>query len=379
MSPARTILHLDGERGFRGGERQLLYLASALRARGFENVIACRYGRGLDLEARRLGFETLPVPWFCEWDPITAVGVIRRARRARRPILHAHTAHAASIAAMGAAAGLSAVVHRRVDFELEGALSRRFKYAPAARVVAVSEAIARVLRGCGLPAAAVKVVHDAIPVGARECGWAGLPPERFAPPSSAEKAALRTALAAELGLDPALTWIGNAAALVPHKDHDTLIAAALLLLARRPRCAVLIAGQGPEQARLLRQIERTGLEGKVVLAGHREEPADFLKSLDLFALSSWGEGMGSVLLEAAACGLPIAATAAGGIPEIIEDGRTGLLAPSRDPEALAAALERLLDEPALAARLASAGREGLGRFSLSRMAARIEEVYDAVA
>jgi glycosyltransferase involved in cell wall biosynthesis len=176
-----------------------------------------------------------------------------------------------------------------------------------------------------------------------------------------------------------MTWVGNLAALVPHKDHDTLLAAAVIVLMKRPRTRFLIAGRGPEEERLVRSVSRMGLYGKVLFLGHRPDPLPLLKALDVYVQSSWGEGMGSVLIEAAACGLPIAATTAGGMPEVVEDGATGLLVKPRDGEALANAVLTLADDRALAKKLADEGLRRLPRFGLARMAADMEKVYDSLA
>jgi glycosyltransferase involved in cell wall biosynthesis len=374
------IFHLDGERGLRGGERQLLYLAAALRARGHRNTVVCRRGSDLEAEARRQGFLTVSLPYLWEWDPFSAWKLSRLARSARRPVLHAHTAHAAALAAFASPlSGLPWVAHRRVDFELSGRLSRRLKYDRAGRVVAISQAIAGMLERCGIPPSRIAVVPDGLPVGDKERSWTGGSEERFFPASSEEKSRLRREFSQRFGVRESDFWVGNLAALVPHKDHDTLIAAALLVLQKLPQTTFLIAGQGPEQQRLVKQIKLMGLAGKVFILGQVEDPAPFLRSLDLFVLSSWGEGMGSVLLEAAACGVPIAATTAGGIPEIVADGSSGLLAPPRDPEALAGAIARLLGDPALAQRLAAQAREDLPDFGLERMAGQMEDIYAALA
>lgn len=372
----RSVFHVDGERGFRGGERQLLYLACALRARGHRNVVACRSGSPLAKAAAALNLETLPLPFYSEWDPLSAWRLRRTAKRSSRPILHAHTAHAAGLCALASCCStLPWLAHRRVDFPLTAGLSRRLKYQPAGRVVAVSRAIGKILSDSGLPPERIATVPDAIPVTPEECAWAAIAPGRLAPPPPEEKRGLRRELSREFEISENAPWIGNLAALVPHKDHDTLIAAALIVTMKRPETVFLIAGQGPEEGRLLGQIKRMGLLGKVLLLGQREDPVPLLKSLDFFALSSWGEGMGSVLLEAAACGVPIAATSAGGIPEVLEDGQTGLLCPPRDPEALARNLLRLIAEPELALRLAQTARRRLADFSLGRMAERMEEIY----
>lgn len=376
MARRSTLYHVDGERGFRGGERQLLYLAAALRARGRRNVVYCRVGSELEAEARHQGFEVRTLPFFCELDLYSAARLAADARR-ESAVVHAHTGHAAAVGALASLAGVPFVAHRRVDFPV-GSVARVFKYGVAAKTVAVSAAIAKILVESGLPEAKIAVVPDGIPVGAEEAAWCQADAARYKPPSTERRTEYRRVLSRELGLDPAMTWVGNLAALVPHKDHDTLLAAAVLVLFKCPDARFIIAGRGPEEERLAAAVERLGLGGKVLLVGHREDAAALLKGLDVYVQSSWGEGMGSVLIEAAACGVPRAATTAGGIPEVVADGETGLLVPPRDPEALAGAIVRLIDDRALAARLAGCALSRLGRYGLKRMAADMERIYDAL-
>lgn len=376
MPRRSTLYHVDGERGFRGGERQLLYLAAALRAHGRRNVVYCRAGAELEAEARHQGFEVRGLPFFCELDLYSAARLAADARR-EGALIHSHTGHAAAIGALASLAGIPFVAHRRVDFPV-GAAARVFKYGCAARTVAVSQAIAKILAASGLPPEKIAVVTDGIPVGAEENAWCQADADRYKPPTPEKRKEHRRVLSAELGLDPAMTWIGNLAALVPHKDHDTLLAAAVLVLFKRPNARFIVAGRGPEEERLAAVIERLGLGGRVLLIGHREDAVPLLKSLDVYVQSSWGEGMGSVLIEAAACGVPRAATTAGGIPEVVADGETGLLVAPRNPEALADAIVRLIDDHALAKRLVECGLSRLGRFGLKRMALDMEKVYDAV-
>ncbi len=351
----------------RGGERQLLYLAAALRARGRRGVVCARAGGELETEARRQGFEVLPL----------ALSAVLKAR-AEGAILHAHTGHAAGTAALAAWTGAPVVAHRRVDFPVSG-LSARLKYGAAGRIVCVSKAIADIMRAAGAPGPKLAVIPDGLPVTAEESAWAAIDGSRFAPPSAEERAAHRKALAAEFNFPQDSLLIGNLAALVPHKDHDSLLAAAVIVLLQRPKVKFLIAGRGPEEASLFESIKRMGLLGKVILLGHRDDPVPLLKALDVYVQSSWGEGMGSVLIEAAACGVPIAATSAGGIPEVVDDGETGLLVAPRHPEGMAANLLRLIDDKALRARLAAEGRARVSRFGLTRMANDMEKIYDALS
>lgn len=372
-----TLLHLDGERGLRGGQRQLLHLAGALRARGHRNVVVARRGAELAGAARALGLECVELPLMGELDLLSAARLAALARR-EGAVVHAHAAHACATAAFASLAGVPVVMHRRVDFPVSSA-SAAFKYRFAGKVVAVSRAIADILAGAGVPADRLAVVPDAIPVDEEEAAWTGLSAPPFRPPSSEERREAREAVRREFGFAPELPLIGNLAALVPHKDHDTLLAAALIVLLKRPDARFLVAGAGPQEERLRDAALRMGLARKLVFAGQRDDAPSLMRAFDVYCQSSWGEGMGSVLIEAMAAGLPLAATRAGGIPEVVEDGANGLLVPPRDPEALAGALLRLLEDEPLRRRLAAGGRERLPRFGLKAAARSMEELYDAVS
>ena len=376
MKP-QAIFHLDGEPGLRGGERQLLYLAAALHARGQRSVVYARSGGELAAEAARLGLEVRCLPFLGEWDLVSAASLALAARR-EGAIIHAHTAHAAGVGALAALGGVPLVAHRRVDFAVS-AMSARLKYGRARRIVSVSKAIAEILAEAGVPREKITVIPDGLPVNKAEGGWVRAEERRFAPATEDERRRYRGALAEEFRFPQDAPLIGNLAALVPHKDHDTLLAAAVIVLLKRPQARFLIAGRGPEQARLFESIRRMGLLGKVLLLGHIPDPVPLLKAVDIYAQSSWGEGMGSVLIEAAACGTPIAATRAGGIPEIVEDGMTGLLVAPRHPEALAEALIRLIDDRELAGALAAQGLKRIQRFGLKRMAEDMEKIYDQLS
>jgi glycosyltransferase involved in cell wall biosynthesis len=372
-----TVLHVDGETGLRGGERQLLGLVGALSARGHRNVVCARTDSPLAAEARRRGLETRVFPLRGELDFLSAVRLAALARR-ENAIVHAHTGHACGTAALVALTGVPTVMHRRVDFPVSS-FSARYKYGMAGSVVSVSRAIADILARAGVPKSKLAVVTDSVPVTDAEAKWAGCDALPFSPPSPEDRARGRAALAAEFGFSPSALLVGNLAALVPHKDHDTLIAAAVLVCLQRPDVRFLIAGSGPEERRLRESVARMGLGEKVLLLGQRDDAAALLRCLDVYCQSSWGEGMGSVLLEAAACGAPVAATSAGGIPEVVEHESTGLLSPPRDPEALAAALMRLLGDPALRRRLSQEALRRLPRFGLAAAAEKMEKIYEAVS
>jgi glycosyltransferase involved in cell wall biosynthesis len=155
-----------------------------------------------------------------------------------------------------------------------------------------------------------------------------------------------------------------------------LVEALAHLAPQQDQLYLAIAGEGEQREALARQIERLGLQGRVRLLGHCEQAAPFLAALDVLALPSFHEGFPNAVLEAMAAGLPVVASAVGGVPEQVLDGQTGLLVPPGDDAALARALARLFSDPPWAARLGCAGRDRVARqFTLQAMASRTEALY----
>jgi glycosyltransferase involved in cell wall biosynthesis len=140
----------------------------------------------------------------------------------------------------------------------------------------------------------------------------------------------------------------------------------------------VLVGEGPLRPAVEARLAALGLGGLVGLAGFRDDVATILPELDLLLFTSASEGFGSTLLDAAACRVPVVATRAGGIPEVVVEGETGLLAPVGDAAALAEAAARVLREPALRARLVEGGARRVPLFGAARMAERTLEIYREV-
>jgi glycosyltransferase involved in cell wall biosynthesis len=153
------------------------------------------------------------------------------------------------------------------------------------------------------------------------------------------------------GDGPLIISVGRLAA---PKDPLTLVRA-LAALETRPEA--LLVGDGPDRSAVEQEIAARGLAGAVSVAGERRDVARLLADADVFVLSTRSEGAPMSILEAMAAGLPVVASAVGGVPELVDDGETGLLVPPGDPTVLAAALDRLLADPDLRTRLGAAGRE----------------------
>jgi glycosyltransferase involved in cell wall biosynthesis len=230
---------------------------------------------------------------------------------------------------------------------LRGAFSRA-KYAACDRVIVVSRAIGSVMERGGIARDRLALVYEGVP-------------DRT--PAAGGREALRA-----LGVPDAAPVIGNVAALTEHKDHATLLEAMAQLRARHPEVWLVIAGDGELRGALEAQARELGLADRTVFAGFRHDLDRLLPAFSVFCLSSQLEGLGTSLLDAMALGLPVVATAAGGIPEAVDDGVTGRLAPPRDPRALAQALGEALDDEARRKRWGEAGRlRFLERFTSERM------------
>jgi glycosyltransferase involved in cell wall biosynthesis len=230
-------------------------------------------------------------------------------------------------------------------------------------VVAISEEVRRRLLAAGVRAERVRVIHSGVE-----------PPAAL--PGSAGRAAARQ----RFGIGDALA-IGVVAALERRKGHDVLFRA-LARLAEggglRFRC--LVCGDGSERASLERLARELGIARSVGFLGEQRQVADVLAALDVFVLPSRHEGLGVAILEAMAMGLPVVASAVGGIPEAVASGRTGILVPAEDPDALAAAIFALGRDPEHARRMGSAGRERvIAEFSIEAMTSRYERLYEEVS
>jgi len=355
------VLHLDSAATWRGGQNQVLLTAKGMAARSHHSVVACRAGAPLEDRARADGLDVRAVPFRGDLWPPAIVALARTLRRDRPRALLLHDPHAVSagLVASRLAGGPALVAVRRVDFPLRGAFSR-WKYAACDRVIVVSRAIGAVVESGGLDPARLRLVYEGVA-------------DRHPQPGG------REALA-ELGVPPGVPVVGNVAALTGHKDHATLIEAMARLRARTPEARLVIAGEGELRPALEALVRERGLGDRVVFAGFRHDLDRILPALSVFCLSSHLEGLGTSVLDAMAFGLPVVATAAGGIPEAVEDGVTGRVVGPRDPGALADALAEVLTQEERRRALGAAGRQRfLERFTTDRMVEETVRVLAEVA
>jgi glycosyltransferase involved in cell wall biosynthesis len=182
----------------------------------------------------------------------------------------------------------------------------------------------------------------------------------------------------ELAIGPETPVVVCVANFKPFKGHEHLLRAAVLVRRSLPEARFVLAGVGQTEPMMKRLAEDVGLTGSVVFAGYRDDAPRLMAAADVFVLPSEQEGLPIALLEAMALGRPSIASAVGGIPEVINDGRDGFLIRPRDPAQLAEAIVALLSDEELRRRIGEAARVRAAHFDMRRAVARMQEVYEAV-
>lgn len=333
-------MHVEAGTHLYGGALQVIFLLQGLKARGEDALLVCPTGSAILAEAQRRSLPVREIAMGGDQD-VGLVGRLRALIRTERPALvHLHSRRGSDVWGGLAARleGVPAVLSRRVDNpEPRGWVW--LKYRLYDRVVGISEGIRQVLLKAGLPPSKVVCVHSAVDTeryrrGRDDIGW----------------------FRQQFGLADDERTLAMAAQFIPRKGHMTLLAALPAVLAAHPRTRVLLFGQGPQLESVRQRVEQEGLAERVVFAGFRTDLERVLPCVDVMVHPAEMEGLGVALLQAAACGLPIVAGRAGGIPEIVRPGLNGELITPGDAPALAAHLVRLLGDPALRQRYGAAGR-----------------------
>lgn len=352
------IAHIDTERGWRGGQQQVFSLIEGLKARHWEGVAIVRSGE--ELERRLTGIvPTLGIHPLSAWSPWTAARVRKFLLAERVDVVHAHTGNAVAVAALATrGTGIPSIATRRVDFSIGRNPLSRWKYARQARIIAISEGVRKVLLSDHLPADRIDLVPS------------GVDFRRFddLPRISRE----------DLGLPSDAIVVGQVAALAPHKDQPNFLRAIARLREAHPHLRAVLVGDGelrPALEGLARELKIVDI---VKFVGYRTDSLSCLQRFDVFCLSSWGEGLGTSIIDAMALEVPVAATRVGGIPELVEDGVTGFLAEPRNPDDLAAAIEKALGASNRREIVARA-KEKARRFSIDRTVEAMEKIYRELA
>jgi glycosyltransferase involved in cell wall biosynthesis len=378
VADARRLssLHLSTAHTWRGGENQIWLLARGLAERGHEALVVAPRGAPLLERAREAGLPCRALTLRGELDLAGTARLLQLLREVRPDIVHLHDSHAVlpgQLAAYGRSRDRFAVVaHRRTDF----ALRTRWKYALRAdKVVAISQAVQARLLESGLPPGRVEVVYSGL---------------EFAEPLGRNSAAA-AALRRELGLPDQTVVVGHAGALTREKRQADLIAA-LAQCARfqgaacsgakggvGPNVHLVIAGTGQLDEALRALARSFGLGGRVHFLGFRRDLRPVWAVCDMAAYASEAEGLCTALIEAQGAGLPAVITRAGGMPEVVESGVTGLAVSVGEVGELGAAIWRLAGDGALRSKFGEAAyRRARRLFSADAMVEGTLRVYRSI-
>ena len=359
-----TIVHIDTERTWRGGEGQVLNLALKLPKNEFRSIIAAPRKSALMDRAHAAGLDTLVLPSTAEFS-FSQLRILRRIiQRESVSIMHVHTSHGLIAAALIRELfkkDLKIVYARRTDFKLRTqflGLSRRKYQWGADLIVCVSERIRQILLKAHLSAEKIITIYSGVDLG------------RFCLSID------RTAYRQSLGLNPDHIIVGMVAALEPHKDPMIFIRAVDLVLQKRKDVSFVLVGNGS----LWDEVESYAKENLPVenfkMLGFRTDIPEILHTLDIFCMSSKEEGLCTSILDAMASGLPVVATSAGGIPEVVSNGETGILTPIENAPAFADGVLNLISHETQAKQMGIKGLERVrSRFSIERTVEKTADAY----
>ena len=345
------ILHVDAGRSWRGGQRQVFLLATGLRDLGFRTLVVAPSGSPLIKRAEHAGLPTYRLTLRGEWDIRSARELRAVAKEWGADVIHAHDARSHSIARLALLGRRKTrlVVTRRVAFTPKNV---RLKYRHGIDAfIAISNAVRQVMVKAGVPSDRIEVIYSGLPAPQvkqprnwrRERGW----------PASTVVCGMVGAMTQEKGLD----LVGGIARRLPGEVF------------RRTRL-VMLGGKGKGGTSV------AGVEG--FDAGFVEEIHDAVAGLDVLWHPARSEGLGTSVIDAMALGVPPIAFAVGGLPEVIEDHKNGLLVPAGDVQAFARAAADLITNEVLRATLGEGARLRAREFDAKRMIERTAEVYHRV-
>lgn len=349
------ILHINTEKGWRGGEQQLFYLAKGLIERGIDTAVACRKGEELERRCKEEGIPTVPLKGNQTTD-ILRLGIIGK----KFDVIHAHSAKAHTLAAFSKPFHKKKVVYtRRVDFPPKGDPLTKYKYKLTDITICVSQKVERVIKE-QLTNLKTKVIHSVTS-------------------TEIERNVDNNVVNSFRNKYKGKTIIGTAAALTPQKNIPNFIEAAKIVTEKRKDVIFVVFGEGHLKGELENLVKKLGLQNNFFFEGFKRDINNYIKALDVFVLPSDNEGFSGSILNAMLLKVPVIATDAGGAKEIVENEKTGLLVPRRNPVKLAHAILRLLDDKELKSKIVSnAYQKVVDNFTVDRMVDAYIKVYGEV-
>ena len=346
MSEKLKILFIHGITEIGGAERELLLILSELPSLGYQPVVACPAQGPLvqELDRRKIEHHAIAMP---PWRKLlaypkraSAVRVLREVIMTKRPlVLHVNDIWWVP-QTLRAVAGFRIPIVAHVRQEIDPPKVRRYELNEVDRVFPVSRQIQRSLEAGGVLPERLRVLYSGLDLGAV--------------PVQADGRQIRH----QFGIPVDVPLIGTVGNLFPRKGYEVMLQALPTILKSLPELHYLIVGSGNAtyEARLRSLVKELGVATRVHFAGFQDPVYSCLAAIDLYVHPALTEGFGIAVLEAMAMRKPVVATATGGLPEIVQDGETGIVVLPGDPDALAQSVSELLQDSARCRQLGEAGR-----------------------
>ncbi len=361
------LLHLISRLDIGGAERQLLSLVSCLDKEKYDICVGYFEGEGeLKKEFQKAGVKTKKFKLMGLWDISICWRLYQDMRANRYDIVHTHGFKAdlcgAILGKLNAVPLIISTIHNQEQY-LKNPIIRLLEewiISPIDdTIIVVSEGVKRFLIDTtGIPEGKIKKVCYGINPG-------DIKIDKYKD------------IRGEFGIDKDAILIGCIGRLVEQKGHRYFIQAAEKVIERNPKAKFFIIGRGKQEKHLKNLAKSFNLDSSVIFTGFREDAYSIIDKLNLIVMPSLWEGLGLVLLEAMALGKPIVATDVGGIPEVVENKKTGILVPAKDPNALVEAINDLLEDCSVAARMGEMGLVSVKeRFSSVKMVKKTEFIYN---
>ncbi|MFQ6110871.1 MAG: glycosyltransferase family 4 protein [Nitrospinota bacterium] len=355
------VLHTESSPGWGGQEKRILLECLKLRERGHWFAIAGQPEGRLGEEARREGLRFFPVRMRSGFDALALLELMRLLRQERINIIHTHSSKDSWLGGIaGRLLRVPAIVRTRHVSIPVSSNPLNLVYRLPNRVATTARCSRElILKATGLSPERVRVIPTGVEL------------EHFNPSISGEP------FRQEFCLGEGEKAVGIVAQLRGSKGHEHFVAAAGRICERRDDVRFFIVGDGHWRELIAEDIKGKGLEGKVVMTGYRQDIPEVMAGLDLLVIASIRtDGIPQSALQAMAVGLPVIGTEVGGIPEVLAPSGAGVLVPPGDPEALARAVEELLDDPSRMGEMGERGRAFVAEgFSLERMLDETERLY----
>jgi L-malate glycosyltransferase len=354
------VLHLSSEQTWRGGEQQIAYLIEELASAGVKNFAGVRKNSAFEAYCQKNGIPFVSLPFRNIIDVESAWKIRSYCLVKGIDVAHLHSAKSHGIAVLSSMLGnpTPLILSRRVDFIPRKNLLARWRYnhPSVKRIIGVSDKITSIMKAYVKDPSRCVTIHSGIDVS------------KFG--SSA------TDILRKLYNVPAENiMIGNTSALEHHKDYPTFIETIRKLIEKNVLLTAFIIGKGSLRAVLEASVRKNGLERNIIFTGFRSDIPEILPGLDVFLMTSETEGLGTSVLDAFASGVPVVATEAGGIPEMVSHGITGMLAQVGDAETLASHVMQIVGDDTLRRSIIKNAKQKLQAFNKTTTAEKTLAVY----